>query len=48
MYVSLHIHVLTCVNVPISVSHVTTQDKHLFDVLAILSTTYDQYLLIPK
>ena len=30
MYVSLHIHVLTCVNVPITLGHVTTQNKHCF------------------
>ena len=30
--ISLHIHVLTCVNVPISMGHVTTQNKHYFDV----------------
>ena len=47
MYISLHIHVLTHVNVPISVSHVTIQNKYCFDVLAILLTTYDQCLCIP-
>ena len=25
----IHIHVLTCVHVPISISHVTIQNKHL-------------------
>ena len=45
VYVSLHIHVLTCVNVPISMGHVTTQNKHYFDDL--LLTTYDYSSLIP-
>ena len=30
MYVSLHIHVLTCVNAPIMLGHVTTQNKCCF------------------
>ena len=32
MYVSLHIHVLTYVNVPISIGHMTTQNGLYFDV----------------
>ena len=30
IYVSLHIHVLTYVNVPIKLGHMTTQNKHGF------------------
>ena len=30
MHILLHIHVLTCVNVPIRLGHVTTQNKHGF------------------
>ena len=45
VYISLHIYVLTCVNVPISKGHVTTQNKHYFDIL--LSTTYHYSLLVP-
>ena len=32
VYISLHIHVLTCVNVPISIGHMTTQNKSYFDI----------------
>ena len=37
MYILLHICVLKCVNIPISMGHVTTQNKHYFDVSAYLS-----------
>ena len=37
MNTSLHIHVSTCVNVPISMGHVTTQNKHYFHALAYMS-----------
>ena len=40
MYVSLHIHVLTCVNIPISMGHMTTQNKHYFDAL-VYSSVYN-------
>ena len=30
MNILLHIHVLTCVNVPIKLGHMTTQNKHCF------------------
>ena len=50
----IHIHVLTCVNVLISMGHVTTQNKSYFDVFsmfvssgnAILSPTHGQQLLL--
>ena len=45
VYVSLNIHVLTGLNVPISMGHMTTQNRCYFDVL--LLTTYDYSLLIP-
>ena len=33
IYTCVHvIHVLTCVNVPISIGHMTDQNKHYFDV----------------
>ena len=35
-YVLLHIHVLTCVNIPIMLGHVTTQIKHADFLLTIL------------
>ena len=30
MHILLHIHVLTSVNIPIMLGHVTTQNKHCF------------------
>ena len=36
MNILLHIHVLTCVNVPIKLGHMTTQNKCYFLLIAIL------------
>ena len=39
-YILLHIHVLTCVNVPIMLGHVTTQNKHCFVELSFSITEF--------
>ena len=36
----LHIHVLTCVNVPIMLGHVTTQNKCCFAVNYIINDSF--------
>ena len=38
--VLLHIHVLTCVNIPITLGHVTTQNKCCFAINYIINYSF--------
>ena len=38
--VFIHIHVLTCVNIPIMLGHVTTQNRHSFAVNYIINHSF--------
>ena len=44
MYISLHIHMLTCVNIQISIGHVDDQNKCYFNVQLYYPSFFCLYL----